>query len=61
MFRFLVAFFAFSSVALADFREFKAVPVNAELGVKLTRLRPDQAAYIGVPEDGPYKPDHYRY
>jgi adenosylhomocysteinase len=31
------------------------------LGVKLTRLRPDQAAYIGVPEDGPYKPDHYRY
>jgi adenosylhomocysteinase len=31
------------------------------LGVKLTRLRPDQAAYIGVPEDGPYKSDHYRY
>jgi adenosylhomocysteinase len=31
------------------------------LGVRLTRLRPDQAAYIGVPEDGPYKPDQYRY
>jgi adenosylhomocysteinase len=31
------------------------------LGVKLTRLRPDQAAYIGVPEDGPYKSDQYRY
>ncbi len=31
------------------------------LGVKLTRLRPDQAAYIGVPIDGPYKPDSYRY
>ncbi|MFE1927406.1 adenosylhomocysteinase [Streptomyces asoensis] len=31
------------------------------LGVKLTRLRPEQAAYIGVPADGPYKPDHYRY
>jgi adenosylhomocysteinase len=31
------------------------------LGVKLTRLRPEQAAYIGVPEDGPYKSDHYRY
>jgi adenosylhomocysteinase len=31
------------------------------LGVKLTQLRPEQAAYIGVPEDGPYKPDHYRY
>ncbi|MFG2282262.1 adenosylhomocysteinase [Streptomyces asoensis] len=31
------------------------------LGVKLTRLRPEQAAYIGVAADGPYKPDHYRY
>jgi adenosylhomocysteinase len=32
-----------------------------KLGVKLTKLRPDQAAYIGVGENGPYKPDHYRY
>jgi len=31
------------------------------LGVKLTELSPEQAAYIGVPVDGPYKPDHYRY
>jgi len=31
------------------------------LGVKLTTLRPDQADYIGVPIDGPYKPDTYRY
>jgi adenosylhomocysteinase len=31
------------------------------LGVKLTRLTDDQAAYIGVPADGPYKSDHYRY
>ncbi len=31
------------------------------LGVKLTQLRPDQAAYIGVPVEGPYKPDTYRY
>ncbi len=31
------------------------------LGVKLTKLRPEQAAYIGVPVDGPFKPDHYRY
>lgn len=37
MFRFLVPFLAFSSVALADFREFKAVPVDADLGAKLTR------------------------
>ncbi|MEU3423642.1 adenosylhomocysteinase [Streptomyces murinus] len=31
------------------------------LGVKLTTLRPEQAAYIGVEVEGPYKPDHYRY
>jgi adenosylhomocysteinase len=31
------------------------------LGVKLERLTPEQAAYIGVPVDGPFKPDHYRY
>jgi adenosylhomocysteinase len=32
-----------------------------QLGVKLTVLTPDQAEYIGVPVEGPYKPDHYRY
>ncbi|MDR3350374.1 MAG: adenosylhomocysteinase [Prevotellaceae bacterium] len=32
-----------------------------QLGVKLTRLTDTQAAYIGVPADGPYKPEHYRY
>ena len=31
------------------------------LGVELTTLTPEQAAYIGVPVDGPYKLDHYRY
>ena len=31
------------------------------LGVKLTELTPEQAAYIGVPVEGPYKPDTYRY
>jgi adenosylhomocysteinase len=31
------------------------------VGAKLTELRPDQAAYIGVSVEGPYKPDHYRY
>jgi adenosylhomocysteinase len=31
------------------------------LGVKLTKLTDEQAAYIGVPVDGPYKADHYRY
>jgi adenosylhomocysteinase len=31
------------------------------LGAKLTQLRPEQAAYIGVPVEGPFKPDHYRY
>jgi adenosylhomocysteinase len=31
------------------------------LGAKLERLTPEQAAYMGFPADGPYKPDHYRY
>ncbi|MGW8849512.1 adenosylhomocysteinase [Streptomyces sp. JH002] len=31
------------------------------LGVRLTELTKDQADYIGVPVEGPYKPDHYRY
>jgi adenosylhomocysteinase len=31
------------------------------LGVKLTKLTQEQADYIGVPVDGPYKPEHYRY
>jgi adenosylhomocysteinase len=33
----------------------------AKIGVKLTKLRPDQAVYIGVAEQGPFKSDHYRY
>ena len=32
-----------------------------KLGAKLTRLTPEQADYIGVPVDGPFKPEHYRY
>jgi adenosylhomocysteinase len=32
-----------------------------KLGVKLTELSPKQAEYIGVPLEGPYKPEHYRY
>ncbi len=32
-----------------------------QLGVKLTTLTPEQAAYIGVEVNGPYKPEHYRY
>ena len=32
-----------------------------KLGVKLTKLTPEQASYIGVPVEGPYKPEHYRY
>jgi len=32
-----------------------------QLGVKLTSLTDDQAAYIGVDKKGPYKPEHYRY
>ncbi|HYI41391.1 MAG TPA: adenosylhomocysteinase [Allosphingosinicella sp.] len=32
-----------------------------KLGVKLTKLTDKQASYIGVPTEGPFKPDHYRY
>ena len=32
-----------------------------KLGVKLTQLTPEQAEYIGVKKEGPYKPEHYRY
>jgi adenosylhomocysteinase len=32
-----------------------------KLGVKLTKLNAKQAAYLGIPAEGPYKPEHYRY
>jgi len=32
-----------------------------QLGVKLTKMTREQADYIGVPIEGPYKPEHYRY
>jgi adenosylhomocysteinase len=32
-----------------------------QLSAKLTKMSPDQASYIGVHVDGPYKPNHYRY
>ena len=32
-----------------------------QIGVKLTKLSPEQAEYLGISVDGPYKPDHYRY
>jgi adenosylhomocysteinase len=33
----------------------------ARVGAKLTKLKPDQAEYIGVAPEGPFKPEHYRY
>ncbi|HEX6206367.1 MAG TPA: adenosylhomocysteinase, partial [Solirubrobacterales bacterium] len=33
----------------------------AALGVDLTELTPEQSSYLGVPVEGPFKPDHYRY
>ncbi len=33
----------------------------AKLNANLTELTPEQARYIGVPKQGPYKPDTYRY
>jgi adenosylhomocysteinase len=33
----------------------------SKLGAMLTELTDDQAKYVGLPKDGPYKPEHYRY
>ena len=33
----------------------------AKIGAQLTTLTPEQADYLGLKVDGPYKPDHYRY
>ena len=47
---------------LAKHLDEKVARLHVEaLGAKLTELTPDQAAYIGVSTEGPYKPDHYRY
>ena len=32
-----------------------------QIGVKLTKLTPEQVSYLGIPAEGPYKADHYRY
>jgi len=32
-----------------------------QLGVKLTKLSKSQSEYLGIPSEGPYKPEHYRY
>jgi adenosylhomocysteinase len=32
-----------------------------KLGVKLTEMTSKQTEYLGIPKEGPYKPDHYRY
>ena len=33
----------------------------AQIGVKLTTLTTEQSEYLGIPKEGPYKADHYRY
>ena len=32
-----------------------------KLGVEIDELNSDQASYLGIPAEGPYKPEHYRY
>ena len=39
----------------------KAAKLHLKIGVELETLRPDQAEYIGVKVEGPYKPEYYRY
>ena len=67
------AFWAFKLFGHRDFYERKVytLPKHLDeevarlhldkLGVKLTTLTEEQSAYLGVPVDGPFKPDHYRY
>ena len=47
---------------LPKFLDEKVAAFHLEkVGAKLTKLRPDQASYIGVKPEGPFKADHYRY
>lgn len=49
-------------ITLPKFLDEKVARLHLDsLGVKLTKLSEEQASYIGVAVDGPYKPDHYRY
>ena len=50
-------------VANTDLQALKlnAAPHKIQIGAKLTKLTKEQAAYLGVPVEGPYKPEHYRY
>jgi adenosylhomocysteinase len=51
-----------SVVVLPKHLDEKVARLHLEkFGAKLTELRKDQADYIGVPVEGPYKPEHYRY
>ena len=49
-----------SAGALASARLREALELF-DVGVRLTQLSPQQAGYIGVPSEGPFKPEHYRY
>ncbi len=49
-------------LSLSRNREEEVARLHLEkIGVKLTRLTPKQSEYLGVPVDGPYKSEHYRY
>ena len=50
-----------SAVDLAALRPWLESPLNGSIGAKLTTLSQEQANYIDVPVQGPYKPEHYKY
>ena len=54
--------FIFSEVITPKNLDEKVAKLHlSKLGVKLTKLTDEQANYLGLPEEGPFKPDHYRY
>ena len=61
-FAFVSVEIAKSSIGLPKHLDEEVARLHLErIGVKLTKLTKKQADYLGVPAEGPYKPEHYRY
>ena len=56
-----ISLFLVLSLGAHPEHEAEAIRHLEKLGAKLTELSGEQAAYIGVPQSGPFKAEHYRY